>query len=179
MGHVLTLLLEVVGVAVLVGAVTVGCRYAGVHSVPSRVAMGATIAVLACVSALAHVRHTSSVLAQDRTDSVSAQAGLEHCFDESLSGAPIDIERARFMAWVKRRLPPGAVYVIAPYAGTPDAWCLTTALLPALPAGPGAARPGWEIVAGTVPADVAAMIARHDPTVQVFAPGYALAKLVG
>jgi hypothetical protein len=179
MAHLLTLLLEVVGVAAVVGGVAVGCRYVGLRSVPSRLAMGAAIAVLVCVSALAHVGLTGSVLAQDRGYSVSAQLGLEHCLYESLGGGPIAPERALFVAWVKRRLPPGAVYTVVPYAGTPDGWCLTMVLLPALPLGPGAARPGFEIVAGVVPPDIAARIARHDPTVQVFAPGYALAKVVG
>ena len=52
---------------------------------------------------------------------------------------------------------------------------LMLVLLPSLPAGPGG-HAGWTIAFGTIPPDLRARIARHDPSVRIFAPGFALAQ---
>lgn len=134
-------------------------------------AAGALTALL-CLSLVLHVRATASVLSQDHQHSVEAREGLEHCFEESLSGQPLVPGRAPFLDWVQTRLPPDARYALAPYSGPPDGWCVTLTLLPALPS----AQPEWTAYMGAVPAAVQAQIARHDPAVQVFAPGYALVR---
>jgi hypothetical protein len=67
---------------------------------------------------------------------------------------------------------PHAVYALD-YTPPPDTGCLAFGLLPALPARPGE-RAEWTIAFGSVPAEMRVRIARHDPAVQVFAPGFAL-----
>ena len=130
------------------------------------------LTALLCLSLALHVRATASTFRQDRKHSVGARQGREHCYDESLTGQPLVPGRAPFLDWVKTRLPRGARYVISPYSGPPDAWCVTLTPLPALPS----SHPGWTIYMGAVPATVQAEIDRHDPGVQQFALGYALVR---
>lgn len=132
----------------------------------------AALAALLCLSVALHVRATASVFNQDHKHGTGAREGLEHCFEESLSGQPLVPGRAPFLDWVKTRLPRDARYAVAPYSGPPDGWCVTLALLPALPS----AQPRWIVYMGSVPAAVQAQIARRDPAVQVFAPGYVLVR---
>lgn len=161
----------VAGVAAIAVAVV---RRRG-HAHPPALVVVTVLAVGLVVSALGHTVDAARVLNQSRKDAVTAQAGLEHCFTESVTGGPFVPERDAFMQWVKRRLPANAIYQVSGYSGPPDAWCLTTVLLPALPAGPGG-TPDWTIVAGSPPPAIAAEIAHPHPNVAVFAPGYALVR---
>jgi hypothetical protein len=157
-------------VALLVGGQRVLGRPRRRVAVPVLVAVG--LAGLLCVSLISHVHATATAFNQDHNHSTSARQGLEHCYQESLSGQPLVPGYAPFLDWVKARLPRDAHYAFSPYAGPPDSWCVTFTLLPALPS----PDPGWTIYMGTVPTAVQAQIARHDPDIQVFAPGYALAR---
>jgi hypothetical protein len=81
-----------------------------------------------------------------------------------------------FINWLRNRLPPHAVYTLE-YKGAPDAWCLTLALLPRLPAW-GSARAGWLVDIQDISPQLRKSIARHDPSVQVYAPaGLVLERL--
>jgi hypothetical protein len=80
-----------------------------------------------------------------------------------------------FLQWAKPELPLHARYALAPYAGVPDGWCVTFALLPALPV----PDPDWTIYAGSAPSAIAARAAAHDPAVKQFTPGYALVRTGG
>jgi hypothetical protein len=141
-----------------------------------RLVAASVLATVAFASALVHVGDVGSVLNQARRSAVGPRAGLERCFDES-NGVPGPRLRLRlpFINWVKQRLPRDAVYALAPYTGPPDAWCVALVLLPSLPAGPGG-RARWTIAFGTIPPDLQGRIARHDPSVLVFAPGLALGR---
>lgn len=133
------------------------------------------LGALAFAFAVANLANAGSELDQARRHAVSSRAGLEHCLGESLSGGPLVPVRPPFLNWVKQRLPAHAVYALAPYAGPPDSWCVTLVLLPSLPVRPGGTA-DWTITFGMLPPDLKARIQHHDPSVQVFAPGYALAR---
>jgi hypothetical protein len=141
---------------------------------------GIVVAVLAAVAILAAVSRVPGAVSQIRTGVSyrdAAVPGPDHCVEESLGGGPgvgQDL-RASFVVWLKGRLPAHAVYQVAPYAGPPDPWCLTTLLLPALPAGPGG-TPAWTVTFGRVPPSIAAQMRRRDGSVQVYAPGFVLAR---
>ncbi len=141
-----------------------------------RLVAACVLATISFVFALVQLRDTGSVLNQARRSGVAARTGLEHCFGETNGepGPQLPLRRP-FIDWVKTRLPAHAVYALAPYAGPPDAWCVALVLLPALPSGPGG-HPGWTIAFGTIPTDLQARIARHDPSVRVYAHGFALAR---
>jgi hypothetical protein len=175
LGQFARLIAEVAVVAGVAAVAAVLVRRRGRAHPPALVVV-AVLAVALVVSTLGHAVGAARVLNQSRKDAVTAQVGLEHCFTESVTGGPFVPERDAFMQWVKRRLPAQAIYQVTPYSGPPDAWCLTTVLLPALPAGPGASTPDWTIVAGSPSPAIAADIAHHDPNVTVFAPGYALMR---
>ena len=102
--------------------------------------------------------------------SVSNRQGIDHCFVEE--GAE---DRIPFVERLRIRMPPHAVYVLS-LAGEPDAWCVTLALLPRVPAY-GNAQPGWVVFFGDIPPAQQQEIARHDPAIEVFAPGLALEQL--
>jgi len=162
----------VAGAIVVVLAVLIARRATG-RGVTARPIIAASLAGLLALSVALHLRGVGSALAQSGRGHVSAQTGLESCVNESLSGAPVAPRAVGFLAWVKRRLPDGARYVVSPYEGLPDGWCLTTVLLPALPA-TGAERFEWTLALGSIPAEMQAKIAHHDPNVRVYSPGYAL-----
>ena len=175
MGHELVKLGVEIGVAVvLVAVLVVGSRMLG----PRRLRLSAPVlaatalTTLLCLSLVLHVHATASAFSQDHKHSTGARQGLEHCYEESLTGQPLVPGRAPFLDWVKTRLPHDARYAISPYSGPPDAWCVTLALLPALPS----LSPRWTVYMGAVPSAVQAEIDRHDPAVQVFATGYALVR---
>jgi hypothetical protein len=104
--------------------------------------------------------------------STGPEAGLDHCFDET--GAE---GRIPFVDWLRARMPPDAVYGIT-VSGQPDLWCITLALLPRLPAY-GSVRPGWFVAFGAIPPALGSAIARHEPSVELYAPGLALERLGG
>jgi len=117
---------------------------------------------------------TLSLLSLAAREPVSATTGVDYCFGESwpdnANGGGIG--RLPFVRWLKSRMGPHAVYALD-YTPPPDTGCVTLGLLPALPARPGE-RADWTIAFGTVPAEMRALIARHDRAVEVFAPGFAL-----
>ena len=69
------------------------------------------------------------------------------------------------------------LYVVAPYSGPPDVWCITLLLSAALPAS-GGDHAAWTIAAGVPPA-AQANIDAQDPDAKVLAPGYVLARNPG
>jgi hypothetical protein len=169
------LLAEVTGVGlVLFMALALASRASGDRADRRTVFAGGLTALLA-ISIVLHARSAGSQLAQAGRHHVSAQAGLDHCVTESLSGAPVALRAVGFLPWVKRALPADARYAVAPYVGSLDEWCLTSVLLPALPARPGEPF-GWTVAVGSVPAEMQAKIARHDRNVRVYSPGYALER---
>ena len=168
--HALAFVFEVFGVLGAVGVVAVLTRALGHIRRDLRLIAGAVIAAIVFAFACANLADAISALNQARRDGVGTRAGLERCFVEDHFGAWLP-----FINWVKARLPAHAVYALGPYSGRPDGWCISLVLLPALQEGPGG-QPGWVITLGTVPPDLEARIARHDPSVRVFAPGFALAK---
>lgn len=172
---VLELVAEVVGAGLLLVFAPLVARRASRGREARGPVLAGGLAALLATSALVHVHGAGSALAQARRDHVSEQAGLEHCVTESLSGAPVALRAIRFLAWVKPRLPANARYAVAPYGGSPDGWCLTSILLPALPARPGE-RFGWTLALGLIPTEMQVKIARHDPDVRVYSPGYALER---
>ncbi len=155
-------------------AVVIVGRASGDRAVARQV-VATGLAGLLAVSVALHLRGAGSALAQAGRHHVSAQMGLEHCVTESLSGAPVALKAVGFLAWVKHELPAGARYAVSPYGGSPDGWCVTMVLLPALPAGPGEPV-GWTLALGSIPAEMQAKITGHDPSVEVYAPGYALER---
>lgn len=173
-GELAKLLLEILGIVAVVVAVVLVLARLTEYRLDARL-VAAVLGALTFAFALANVRTAGSVLNQARRSAVTARAGLEHCLRESLTGAALVVTRLPFVDWVKTQLPRHAVYSLAPYDGPPDDWCLTLVLLPALPNGPGGS-PSWTIALGPIPPDLHARIARRDPSVQVFPPGYALAR---
>jgi hypothetical protein len=117
---------------------------------------------------------TLSLLSQAARDPVSATTGVDYCFGEPWPDNPNGAGMARlpFVRWLKSRMGAHAVYALD-YTPPPDTGCLTLGLLPALPARPGE-RAEWTIAFGSVPAEMRTLIGRHDPAVEVFAPGFAL-----
>lgn len=168
-----TLLLEVLGVLGAVCVVVAVLRSSGQSQIDVRLVAGGVIAAIMLTLALGGLADAGWSLNQIRRTGVGARAGLESCLTEQ--GGPAVAVRLQFINWVKARLPADAVYQLLPYTPPPDDWCVTLVLLPSLPAGPGG-RADWAIAFGTLPPDLQARIARKDPSVQVFAPGYALAK---
>ena len=176
LAELLKLSIEIAVAVVLIGVLLAAQSRLGRSSLRAPAIAGIGLAALLCLSLLLHVSQTASAFNQARKDGVfSDRAAVEHCFQESLTGQPLVAQRAPFFDWVKRQLPRRARYAVVPYIGPPDLWCVTLALLPALPADTPAAV-GWEIAAGTIPPDLQARIDRHDPTVRVYAPRYVLAR---
>jgi hypothetical protein len=174
-GEVVKLLGEVLGVGLVVGGIATVLRRRNEDRFDVRSVVATALGALVFALALINAPTAGSVLNQARRNAVIARAGLEHCLLESLSGAPLVLSRLPFIDWLNTQLPANAVYTFVPYSGPPDFWCVTLDLLPALPAGPGGI-PDWTITLGTVPPDLQARIARRDPSVHVFAPGYVLAQ---
>ncbi len=143
-------MLEVVAIlAAIAAANLLRRRFARLHLERTLVA-GLVLSASVIVLILSDLHGAGSAFGHARREAVGRRAGLEHCVDESLSGAPLVPYRHRFVSWVKARLPAHAVYSFVAEAGAPDGWCLTLVWLPALPAGPGA-RAGWTIAFGVVP----------------------------
>ena len=165
-----SLIFEVVGILGAVGVVSLLLRSSGQTKRDLRLISAAVIGGIAVAFAFGNLADAGSALSQARRNGVGPRAGLERCLEED--GGE---ELVPFFNWVKARLPPRAVYELATYSGHPDLWCVTLVLLPSLLAGPGG-QPGWIITLGTLPPDLQARIARHDPSVRVFAPGFALAR---
>lgn len=171
------LVLEVCAVLAVCGAaVELGFRARAGRRIGALPTAAGVLAVLTAIAILANLHTAGGVLNRARRDAVGPREGLEHCFAETNGeSGPRLPQRLPFINWVKRRLPAHAVYELVPSAGPPDAWCVALVLLPSLPARAGEpAR--WTITFGTTPAALQARIAQHDPTVHVFAPGFALAQ---
>lgn len=158
---------------VVVAGVLAGVMWARrSRRMPVEPAIALALGGMALVVALGHLHGIASLLNQARRHSVSSRAALDHCFVED--GAQ---KEAPFIDWVHGQLPVGAVYTIADGEHEPDGWCLTLALLPALPEGPGHERAGWEIDFGEIPPAVDRLQATSPSSVRAFAPGFALARL--
>jgi hypothetical protein len=169
----LVLELAVVLIAIVVAAAVIARRRPEISHLRAAAAP-ATAAVIAVVAA-AQIPHAFADLNRARRSAVSARAGAEHCFHEVGPSQPISaVPRLPFINWVKARIGSHAVYRIA-YTGPPDFQCVTMALLPALPAVPGE-RPNWTVAFGLIPPAMQALIARHDPSVMVYGPGFALER---
>lgn len=169
-----TLALQVMGILAAVGllvALTVGRRP---NRAELRLASASVVGVLAVALAVGQISSGASLLNQARRASVSARDGAEYCFRQPWPGNPQGSGAARLplLRWLRSQLGPGAVYSLA-YVPPPDANCLLFGLLPALPARSGE-RAEWTIAWGMVPPAMQARIAAHDPSVRVFAPGFAL-----
>jgi hypothetical protein len=171
-----TLALQVVGILAAVGllvALTVGRRPTRAQL---RLASAAVVGVLAVALVAGQIPSGASLLNQGRRASVSARDGVEYCFGQPWPGNPQGGGSARlpFLHWLRSQLGVGAVYSLA-FASPPDRNCVLLGLLPALPARPGE-RAAWTIAWGVVPPAMLARIAAHDPSVRVFAPGFALQR---
>ena len=134
----------------------------------------AALATATAALAIYHVPPAVRRLHQAERIRVGVRRGVDYCFEED----GVQGESA-FVEWVQRRVPAGAVYQLDDLLPEPDAWCLTLALLPSLPAGPGDTHPAWEIAFGGYTPAIAALVAHHSPRVRVFAPHFALANLAG
>lgn len=174
-GNLLQLVLEVVAILAAIAAANQVRRRFPRLRLERELVAGLALSASVIVLVLSDLHGAGSAFSHARREVVGGRAGLEQCVDESLSGAPLVPYRHRFVSWVKAHLPAHAVYSLVAEAGAPDVWCLTLVWLPALPAGPGE-RAGWTIAFGVLPPDLRARIARHDPTVEVFAPRFALAR---
>lgn len=169
-----TLAMETLAVLAAVG---VSWFFLSVYGLsPARVAV-AVVAALATALALSTVQPAVSSLTAERKSAVGAQAGIEHCLYETGAAGSV-----AFLRWLKTRMPSDARYWLADApelqgdAPGLDPLCVALELLPRLPETV-RAHAGWVVgLAGTVPADVQRRIALRDPTVQVFAPGYVLAR---
>ncbi len=170
------LVIEICGVVVLCGgAVLLSRLRVGRRHATLSIGAG-VLAALTVIALLANLDTAGGVLSRATRDAVEPRAGLEQCFAETngVPGPRLPL-RLPFIDWVKLQLPTHAVYDLVPYAGPPDTWCVTLALLPSLPARAGE-QAQWTITFGATPPDLQARIARHDPTVHVFAPGFVVAQ---
>ncbi|HWF53240.1 MAG TPA: hypothetical protein VG223_01370 [Solirubrobacteraceae bacterium] len=166
------LVLELLALAALLGVgVPVARRLIG-RPLPLPHVAAALLGAFALVAAVAHFTGDRVQLGDDRRLRLSERAGIDYCLKED--GAAHDIP---FVEWVRRQMPKYAVYTSDQGAAEPDAWCLTLALEPALTVGPGHATPQYLITIGTTPPELKPLLARHDPAVRVFAPGYYLQRL--
>ena len=138
----------------------------------------AVVAVAAALT-LGGLAGSAFYLNTQRKAAVGSAAGVGHCVGETGSGGLLP-----FIAWLKASMPADAHYWLAPSplildlnrAPSLDPLCMALELLPDLPeSSPADAQ--WIVTTGSVPAGIALRIARHDPTVRVLAPGYALAKV--
>lgn len=160
--------LGLLGLAVLIGALRSGRRPAlGEFRVSVVIVVAVVMVALVCGLAIEQFASAGSTLNTARRSAVSAREGVERCFFEQGAGS-----RLAFIRWVKRQIGPHAVYAFD-YAGEPDVLCVYLVMLPALPATPGE-RADWTVAFGVIPPAMRARIARHDPAVRVFAPGFAL-----
>jgi hypothetical protein len=136
-----------------------------------RAAAAPAAAALIAVLVVTQIAHALSDLNRARRDAVSARAGVEHCFAEyGAAGAA----RLPFIDWVRNRIGAHAIYAID-FSDVPDLLCVTFALLPARPALPGE-HADWTVAFGTIPPPMQSLIARHDPSVKLFTPGFALER---
>jgi hypothetical protein len=131
-----------------------------------------SLLALAVVAAgVRNVRNTGLVLRDANRRAVGQRPGIDRCLAEAPPPS-----RAPFVEWLRTRMPAHALYEVALGGGGPDLWCVTLTLLPRLPIGPHD-HPRYLVAFGVVPAAIEARIKAHDPTVQVFAAGYALARV--
>jgi hypothetical protein len=164
--------LEVAGLAVAVAIVwaALRARRSGAAG-RERLVVAAVLTVAVIASGVGNLNTAASELHNAHRSSVGPRRGIDYCLQEDGAQA-----RIPFVEWLRRRLPARAVYALA-LSGQPDAWCVTVSLLPRLPVGGPNDSPGWLVAFGVIPPALAPLIARHDPSVHVFGPGLALARL--
>lgn len=135
----------------------------------------ATVAALTVVVAAGQITGSVASLSQQRNAAVAAEPGRDECVSEQTftPGSNLYTQRVPFAVWARKQMGRNAVYSLASFTAPPDDLCLYFVLLPALPAAPGE-RPDWTLAFGSIPAEMGARIAAHDPSVKVFAPGFAL-----
>jgi len=158
-------LLTIVGAAIVV-ALTARRRLAAEHV---RAAVAPAVAGLAVTLTIVQLFTASSKLRHLALRPVSARAGVEHCFTEQDAAA-----RLPFVRWVKTRIGSHSQYALD-YAGEPDLLCVYLVLLPSLPARV-PSHADWIIAFGAPPPEMQRRIAARDPTVEQFAPGFALER---
>jgi hypothetical protein len=161
--------LELAGLAVAVGAVLVLLERRVSGSDDRRLVVVAVLAVAVIAAGFRNLDAAGSALQNAHRSSFGSRRGIDFCAQEDGAGS-----RVPFVEWLRERMPPHALYALY-LSGQPDVWCLTLTLLPRLPVRYDA-HPGWVVAFGTIPPALQARIARHDRSVQVFAPGLALAR---
>jgi hypothetical protein len=161
---------EIVALAVLAAVIARVSASSRRRSLQRRPVLVAVLAVALVAVAVRDIRNTGLVVRDANRRGVAQRPGIDQCFAEA---APPS--RAPFVEWLRARMPTHALYELE-LGGGPDPWCVTLALLPRLPIWQHD-RPQYLVAFGTVPPAIQARIAAHDPTVQVFAPGYALARV--
>jgi len=159
-------LLALVGVAALALAVVVRRR-----RIAWPAATAIAVSVVTVFVALGHVAGDVRTLARDAQVRVSARQGVDNCLGDVASA-----DSTGFIEWARARMGAKAVYSLVVRTAYPDPWCVSLDLLPALMAGPGDERPGWEVVIGGFSAQLRSLIAHHDRSVDVFSPGFALVR---
>ena len=169
LGGLATISAQTLVLALAILAVRAWRRRRG-HTDPASLVAAAVLGAAASLLLLSTVVDAARPLHHAHQSAVAPRRGLTYCFEETNAAG-----RLPFINWLRRRLPEDAVYELA-FAPQPDVWCLTLALLPRVPAY-GNDSPRWLVVYGTTPPAVKAMIARHDPVVQEFSPGFALVRL--
>lgn len=139
----------------------------------------AAVAALATALALSSVASSVSFLNTERKSAVGPGAGRDHCVYET-GGEGI----LPFLTWLRERIPARDTYWLASSPLLVDAapgidpLCYALELLPRLPlSSPAGAH--WVIYTGALTRALKARIAAHDPSVQVFSPGYALVHVGG
>jgi hypothetical protein len=158
---------EAIGLAVAVGVV--GWLLNSRQAIDRRLVVAAVLTVIVIGTGFRDLEASGSLLRQAHRSGAGTRAGIDHCLGEDRVGSTV-----AFVEWLRRHMPPESTYVLQAGA-EPDPWCVALALLPRLPAF-GAERPGWLVAYGSVSPELRARVASHDPTVQVFAPGLALAR---
>jgi hypothetical protein len=169
-----TLVLEVAGIfgaVALFVALTLGRRP---DRAELRFASAVVVGVLVVAVAVGEIPSGAALLVQANRESVPARGGVERCFGQGWPENPGGAGAARlpFVRWAGAQMGTRAVYALS-YTAPPDPDCLYLGLLPALPAVRGE-HADWTIAFGSIPAAMQARIVAHDPSVRVFAPGFAL-----
>lgn len=168
-----TLALQTLGVLATVGLIGAVLAVA-----PARRRRAAAAAVAALATALVFAAVAPSISFLNGQPAVSAPAAREQCLLETGAAATIP-----FFGWLNAHMPAHARYWLAsnPHLvdapGGLDPLCVAFELLPRLPL-PSSSGAGWVVYTGVVTPDVTARIARHDPAVQVFSPGFVLVREV-
>lgn len=168
------LLLEFFGVLGATGVVVLIARRGTRRRASVSTVAATALSAFALLAAVSNANLDRRLLGDAQRVRETARSGIDYCFAED--GVA---DREPFVEWARRQMPPHAVYVLEQASGAlePDGWCLTLALEPALPAGPGHPSPQYEIAYGAIPAAWQPLIAHHDSSVRLFARGFGIRKL--